>query len=74
MSLSGIPLFARVDFPINKVKLTLNAVVSRNNKLTVTKDAKNNLQVKGGGERHIGSSSDPIEHKNSYTLTPKNEN
>ena len=74
VSLSGIPLFARVDFPINKVKLTMNAVVSRNNKLTVIKDAKNNLQVKGGGERHIGTSGDPIEHKIIYTLTAKNEN
>jgi hypothetical protein len=74
VSLSGIPLFARVDFPINKVKLTMNAVVSRNSQLTVTKDAKNNLIVKGGGERHIGSSSEPIEHKISYTLTAKSEN
>jgi hypothetical protein len=74
VSLSGIPLFTRVDFPINKAKLTLNAVVSRNNQLTVTKDAKNNLVVKGGGERHIGSSEDAIEHKISYTLTAKNDN
>jgi hypothetical protein len=73
-SLSGIPLFTRIDFPINKAKLTLNAVVSRNNQLTVTKDAKNNLIVKGSGERHIGSESEPIEHKISYTLTAKNEN
>lgn len=73
-SLSGIPLFTRVDFPINKARLTLNAVVSRNNQLTVTKDAKNNLLVKGGGERHIGSSGEPIEHKISYTLVAKNEN
>ena len=68
------PLVTRVDFPINKAKLTLNAVVSRNSQLTVTKDAKNNLIVKGGGERHIGSASDAIEHKISYTLTAKNEN
>ena len=74
VSLSGIPLFARVDFPINKARLTLNAVVSRNSQLNVTKDAKNNLQVKGGGERHIGTSGDPIEHKISYTLTAKKDN
>ena len=74
VSLSGIPLFTRVDFPINKARLTLNAVVSRNSQLTVTKDAKNNLLVKGSGERHIGSSAEPIEHKISYTLTAKNEN
>jgi hypothetical protein len=74
VSLSGIPLFTRIDFPINKARLTLNAVVSRNNQLTVTKDAKNNLLVRGNGERHIGSASDPIEHKISYTLTAKNDN
>ncbi len=74
VSLSGIPLFTRVDFPINKARLTLNAVVSRNNQLNVTKDAKNNLLVKGSGERHIGSSGDAIEHKISYTLTAKNDN
>jgi hypothetical protein len=74
ISLSGIPLFTRVDFPINKAKLTLNAVVSRNNQLTVTKDAKNSLLVKGGGDRHIGSAAEPIEHKISYSLTAKNDN
>jgi hypothetical protein len=74
VSLSGIPLFTRVDFPINKAKLTLNAVVSRNNQLTVTKDAKNNLLVKGGGDRHIGSAGEAIEHKISYSLIAKNDN
>ncbi len=74
VSLSGIPLFTRVDFPINKAKPTLNAVISRNNQLKVTKDAKNNLLVKGGGERHIGSADAEIEHKISYTLTAKNDN
>jgi hypothetical protein len=70
----NIPLFTRVDFPINKARATLNAVISRNNQLNVTKDAKNNLIVKGSGERHIGSESEPIEHKISYTLTAKNDN
>jgi len=74
VSLSGIPLFTRIDFPINKARLTLNAVVSRNNQLKVTKDARNNLLVKGSGGRHIGSSSESIEHKISYILTAKNEN
>jgi hypothetical protein len=73
VSLSGIPLFTRVDFPINKAKLTLNAVVSQNNQLKVTKDAKNNLFVKGGGNRHIGSETGPIEHKIIYSLTAKND-
>src|SRR5688500_3894166 len=70
---AGIPLITRVDFPINKVKLTLNAVVSRSNELTVVKDAKNNLTVKGSGERTIGPGSE-TEHTINYTLTAKNEN
>ncbi len=71
---AGIPLVTRVDFPISKAKLTLNAVVSRNNELQVTKDAKNNLSIKGKGERHIGSQGDPIEHNINFTLTAKNDN
>lgn len=71
---AGIPLITRVDFPINKAKLTLNAVISRNNELKVAKDAKNNLMIKGKGERHIGSQSDPIEHNINFTLTAKNDN
>jgi hypothetical protein len=71
---AGIPLVTRVDFPINKAKLTLNAVVYQNNELQVTKDAKNNLSIKGKGERHIGSQADPIEHQINFTLTAKNAN
>lgn len=68
----GLPVGTRVNFPINKVKLTLNAVVSQNNELKVTKDAKNNLLVKGNGERHIGSEDASIEHKISYSLSAQN--
>jgi len=71
---AGIPLVTRVDFPINKARLTLNAVVSRNNELKVSKDAKNNLAVKGSGDRHIGTSSSETEHEISYSVTAKNDN
>ena len=71
---AGIPLVTRVDFPINKAKLTLNAVISQNNELKVTKDAKNNLTVKGSGQRQIGSGTSDIEHKISFSLTAKNDN
>jgi len=70
---AGIPLVTRVTFPINKAKLTLNAVVSQNNELEVNKDAKNNLVIKAKGERHIGSETSEIEHKINYSLTAKNE-
>jgi hypothetical protein len=68
----GIPVATRVNFPINKAKLTLNAVVSKNNELTVTKDGNNNLIVKGSGNRLIGSETAEIEHKISYSLDAKN--
>jgi len=71
---AGIPLITKVDFPVNKAKLTLNSVVKANAELKVTKDAKNNLIVKGGGTKHIGESSSAIEHVITYTLTAKNEN
>jgi len=71
---AGIPLVTRVKFPINKAKLTLNAVVSKNNEWEVSRDAKNNLIIKGKGERKIGSGDSEMEHNISYTLTAKNEN
>jgi hypothetical protein len=71
---AGIPLITRVDFPINKARLTLNAVVSRNNELQVERDSKNNLIIKGSGERHIGSAADNIEHTINFNLTAKNDN
>lgn len=70
---AGFPLITRVDFPINKARLTLNAVVSQNNELTVTRGANNNLTVKGKGDRHIGSATEPIEHKISYNLSAMKE-
>ena len=70
---AGIPLVTRVDFPINKAKLTLNALVSRDNELTVQRDASNNLTVKGSGNRNIGEASSPIEHKINYNLTARSE-
>jgi len=70
----GLPVVTKVNFPINKAKPTLNAVISKNNELQVTKDAKGNLLIKGAGERHIGSSSDAIEHNINFALTAKKEN
>jgi hypothetical protein len=69
---AGIPLVTRVDFPVNKARLTMNAVISKNNLLSVTKDAKNNLTIKGSGDRHIGSETTEIEHKINYTLSAQN--
>ena len=70
---AGIPLVTRVDFPVNKAKLTLDAVVRENNELKVTKDSKNKLVVKGGGTRQIGNATSPIEHTINYSLTAKND-
>jgi len=69
---AGIPLVTRVSFPVNKAKLTLNAVVSTNNELTVTKSG-NNTSITGKGNRHIGNSSSPIEHVINFKLSAKND-
>ena len=67
---AGIPLVTRVEFPVNKAKLTLNAVVSQNNELHVTKDG---TSVSGKGSRHIGNNTSEIEHQINYTLTAKKQ-
>lgn len=71
-----LPLYAVVDFPINKVKLTMNAVVSHanNNELKVIKVAGGGLAIKGAGTRAIGSATSETEHKINYSLAAKNEN
>jgi hypothetical protein len=71
---AGIPLITKVDFPVNKARLTLNAVVAKNNELKVTTDSKNNLTINGSGTRHIGEPASPIEHIINYTLTAKKDN
>jgi len=69
---AGIPLITKVDFPINKARLTLNAVVSQQNELKVSRNPANNLIIQGEGSRHIGNSSSSIEHLINYSLTAKN--
>jgi len=71
---AGIPLVTVIDFRINKAKPTLNAVISRNSELQVTKDAKNNLMIQGSGDRHIGTETSNNEHVITYKLTAKNDN
>lgn len=71
-----IPIYAVVDFPINKAKLTMNAVVSHsnNNELKVTKVVGGGLAIKGTGTRAIGSTTSETEHKINYSLAAKNDN
>ena len=67
---AGIPLVTRVEFPVNKAKLTLNAVVSQNNELHVTKEG---TSISGKGSRHIGNNTSEIEHQINYNLTAKKQ-
>jgi len=69
---AGIPLVTRVDFPINKARLTLNAVVSQENELKVKKSPTNGLIITGKGSRHIGETSSAIEHMIDYSITVQN--
>jgi hypothetical protein len=69
----GLPKVSVIPYPINKVRPTLNTVVKEKNELTVTRDGKNNLLIKGEGTKKIGEKS-PIEHVISYTLEARNDN
>lgn len=71
-----LPLYAVIDFPINKAKLTMNAVMSHsnNNELKVIKVAGGGLAINGAGDRIIGSTTSETEHKINYSLTAKNDN
>jgi hypothetical protein len=67
-----IPLTTRVNFPINKAKLTLAKVIEKNNDFNVVTGADNNLSVNGKGSFQMGKGSD-IEHHINFSFTIKSE-
>jgi len=70
---AGVPIITFIDFPVNKAKLTLNAVVSKNNEFDVIADSKNNLSFTGTGTREIGNDASPIQHKINFTVSAKSQ-
>lgn len=58
---AGIPLFTRVNYPINSVKLTLGKVISDHKTFNVAGDEK--VSVKGKGQTHLGDENTFIEQR-----------
>ncbi len=72
MIAAGIPLVTRVDYPINKAKLTLAKVIEKNNDFTVASDANNNLSFTKKANFHLGAGT-AIEHDINFTMTVKSD-
>jgi hypothetical protein len=72
MIAAGIPLVTRVDYPINKAKLTLAKVIEKNNDFTVVSDANNNLSFTKKGNFHLGAGT-AIEHDINFSMTVKSD-
>lgn len=64
-----IPYPKKMNFPIHKVKTTLDGVISYHNEFTVDKDAKGNETFSGKGNRHIGDKQSPRETDLNFTIT-----
>ena len=72
MIAAGIPLVTRVDYPINKAKLTLAKVIEKNNDFTVKTDANNNLSFTKTANFHLGAGT-AIEHDINFSMTVKSD-
>jgi hypothetical protein len=72
MIAAGIPLVTRVDYPINKAKLTLAKVIEKNNDFTVVADANNNLSFTKKANFHMGAGT-AIEHDINFTMTVRSD-
>ena len=64
---AGIPIFTRVNYPINKVRLTLGKVISDNNTFTIA-GSEEKPSIKGTGNTHLGDASTHIEQKIDFTF------
>lgn len=64
---AGIPIFTRVNYPINKVKLTLGKVISDNSTFTIG-GSEEKPAIKGTGKTHLGDASTHIEQKIDFTF------
>ena len=64
---AGIPIFTRVNYSINKVRLTLGKVISDNNTFTIG-GSEEKPAIKGTGKTHLGDASTHIEQKIDFTF------
>ncbi len=68
-----LPYPKKMNFPIQKARTTIDAVVYNHNEYTVEKDAKGNESLSGKGSRHIGDQSSARETKLNFTITAKKD-
>lgn len=67
-----LPIFKIQEFPINKAKLTMNAVIKRYGEYKVIADGKGGLRFSGTKTHHAGSASTDMETKVNLTINAKN--
>jgi hypothetical protein len=72
MIAAGIPLVVRVNYPINKAKLTLAKVIEKNNDFTIKADAQNNLSFSKQANFKMGVGT-AIEHNINFSVTAKSD-
>ena len=72
MIAAGIPLVTRVNYPINKVKLTLAKVIEKNNDWDIKMDGNNNLSISKSANFSMGTGS-VIEHNIDFTVTAQSQ-
>jgi hypothetical protein len=68
---AGLPKLRRLDYPISKVRLTINAALKDKNEFVVKKDAKGNPYIKETIKRHIDG--DRQEHDLDISISVKKE-
>ncbi|MBS1921642.1 MAG: hypothetical protein JST17_15450 [Bacteroidetes bacterium] len=68
---AGLPLFTRVNYPINRVKLTLGKVFSDNSTFTIG-GTDEKPSIKGTAKTHLGDEETHIEQKIDVTFNLKN--
>ena len=72
MIAAGIPLVTRVNYPINKAKLTIAKVIEKNNDWTMKMDANNNLSFSKSANFNLGRGS-VIEHNIDFTVSAQSQ-
>lgn len=71
---AGLPKLRIMDYPISKVKLTMNAALKEDNAFDVKKDAKQTPYFSEKVSRHIGDASNAREHFLDFNISAKKEN
>jgi hypothetical protein len=70
---AGLPKLRRMDYPISKARLTINAAVKEKNEFMVKKDGKGNPYIDETVKRRIGGEGGEREHNLDITISVKKE-